>query len=139
VTRESQEGTELHVDIDNLYREEVFTDMRAASVRRLTPVKRDGSTDPARPVMFIGDTTLVTQMGPMPVQFQIEADNLEQAFEKFPEGVQEAVDRLQERAREMARDEASRIVMPSEMPPEYPGGTPPGRGGVPGGGKVRLK
>ncbi|MCP4230381.1 MAG: hypothetical protein GY771_09570 [bacterium] len=123
------------MDIDNLYREEIFTDKRAASVRRMTPIKVDGTDDADRPVLFIGDTTLVTQVGPLPVQFQIEADTLEEAFNSFPEGVNQAIERLNERAKEMAREEASRIVVPS-------GGMPPagGPGGMPGpGGKIVLK
>lgn len=122
----------LTVDTDNLYREETYTDLRAASIRKLTPVRVDGTPDAARPAMFVGDTTLMTQMGPLPVQFPIEAASLEDAFAKFPEGVREAVERLNDRAREMAREEASRIVVPSQMP----GG---GMGGLPGkGGKLVL-
>ncbi len=127
-------ATEITVDIDNLYREEIFTDKRAASVRRMTPIKVDGTDDADRPVLFIGDTTLVTQVGPLPVQFQIEADTLEEAFNSFPEGVNQAIERLNERAKEMAREEASRIVVPSGIPPAG------GPSGMPGpGGKIVLK
>jgi hypothetical protein len=115
-------------DVDNLHREENFTDLKAATVRRLTPVKADGTTDTTRPVQFIGDTTLMTQLGPIPVQFPIRADTLDQAFEKFPEGVHEAIVKLNERAQELAREEASRIVVPGKAP----GGSFPG--GIPGGG-----
>ncbi|HJP35013.1 MAG TPA: hypothetical protein QF901_03415, partial [Gammaproteobacteria bacterium] len=85
----------------------------------------------SRPTQYIGDTTLMTQMGPIPVQFPIEAGTLSEAFEKFPEGVQEAIERLQERAKEMAREEASRIVVPGA----------PGAGPLPGtgpGGKLVI-
>ncbi len=127
----------MTVDTDNLYREDTFSDLRAASVRQLTPVHPDGTPDPARAAMYIGDTTLMTQMGPLPVQFPLEASSLEDAFRKFPEGVREAIERLNERAREMAREEASRIVVPSKMPGGgLPGG---GLGGLPGkGGKIVL-
>ena len=111
-------------DMANLHREENFTDLRAATIRRLTPVTADGSEDPGRPTHYIGDTTLMTQMGPIPVQFPIEADSIEDAFAKFPDGVEQAVARLNERAREMAREEASRIVVPGAG----------GAGGMPGGG-----
>lgn len=123
----------MTVDTENLYREESYTDLRAASIRQLTPVKVDGSRDPRRPIHFVGDTTLMTQLGPIPVQFQIEAETLAQAFEKFPEGVREAVERLNDRAKEMAREEASRIVVPGKAPGGgLPGG---GLGGLPG--KIR--
>lgn len=135
--KDSPELRDLNVDTDNLYKEETFTDLRAASVRRQSPVKSDGSPDASRPVLFIGETTLMTQMGPFPVQFSIEARSLDEAFSKFPDGVKSAVDRLNERAKELARDEASRIVVPSAMPQGMPGG---GQGGMPpGGGKIFLK
>jgi hypothetical protein len=118
----------MSVDINNLYREETYSDLRAASIRVLTPVKVDGSIDPERPRHYIGDTQLMTQMGPIPVQFELEAETLQQAFEQFPNGVREAIERLNERAKEMAREEASRIVVPGKMPGGSPGG------GIPGGG-----
>ena len=34
----AQTADSLSVDIDNLYREESFTDLRAANIKRLTPV-----------------------------------------------------------------------------------------------------
>lgn len=114
-------AAEITVDLANLHREEVFTDLQAASIRRLTPVKSDGSEDDGREVIYIGETNLMTQMGPLPVQFPIEAKDLDDAFSQFAEGVKEAIDRLNERAKEMAREESSRIVVP---------GTPaPGMGG----------
>ncbi len=132
--KDSPELRDLNVDTDNLYKEETFTDLHAASVRRQSPVKADGSPDDSRPVMYIGETTLMTQMGPFPVQFSIEAESLKDAFGKFPEGVKAAVERLNERAKELAREEASRIVVPSAMPGAGQGGGVP-----PGGGKIFLK
>ena len=64
---------QMKVDTANLYREEVFTDLKVASLRRLTPVKLDGSQDPARPVLFLGQTHVMTRGGPMPIEFGIEA------------------------------------------------------------------
>ena len=129
-------ASELSVDLDSLYREETFSDMRAASIRRLTPVKEDGSDDPDRKAVYIGETSLMTQMGPFPVQFNIEAENLADAFKQFPDGVQEAIVKLNERAKEMAREEASRIVVPSAAPPGMGGGMP--GGGMPGGGGGKI-
>jgi hypothetical protein len=129
---------DLSVDIENLYREEVFTDLGAASIRRLTPVKLDGSDDPSRPPLYIGETSLMTQMGPLPVQFPMEVDTLDDACRQFPEGVKTAVERLNERAREAMRDEASRIVVPTAVPPGMGGGMP-GAGPMRGpGGKIVL-
>lgn len=108
---------EIEVDKSNLYREETFTDLKVASIRRLTPVREDGSDDPGRPVLYVGETTLMSQRGPLPVQAPIEAGSLTEAFDKFPEAVQQAVEHLIEQAREMQRQEASRIVVPGQMPP----------------------
>jgi hypothetical protein len=112
---------DIEVDKQNLYREETFTDLKVASIRRLTPILADGADDPSRSPRFIGETTLMSQRGPLPVQAPIEAKTLSEAFDLFPEAVNQAVDALIEQAREMQRQEASRIVVPGQMPP-------PGRG-----------
>ena len=125
-----QSLTEVKVDTSHLYREEVFTDLRIATIRRLSPVRPDGSPDPTRPALFSAQTTLMSQAGPLPVEAPIDAASLEEAAAKFPAAIQEAVDRLLEEAREIRRREASRIVVPSAMPP------PPG-GGARGGGIIR--
>ena len=124
-----QSITEVKVDTNHLYREEVFTDLRIATIRRLTPVRPDGSPDASRPALYSAQTTLMSQAGPLPVEAPIEAASLEEAAAKFPTAIQEAVDRLLEEAREIRRREASRIVVPSAMPP------PPG--GARGGGIIR--
>ena len=126
------EGLEsLSINVDELYKEESITDRKAASIRRLVPVNKDGSEDPTRETIYIGDTTLMTQMGPIPVQFPLEASSLEAAFELFPDGLKEAVEKLNDRAKEMAREEASRIVVPGQ------GGGAMSPGAAPGG-KFRL-
>jgi hypothetical protein len=127
VTDQSSTGApEITVDTDNLHREEVFTDLHAASVRRLTPVKADGSDDSGRDVIYIGETNLMTQMGPLPVQFPIEAKSLDDAFSQFSEGVKGAIERLNERAKEMVREESSRIVVPGAAAPGMGGAGMPG-------------
>lgn len=123
---------DLSIDLGNLYQEETFTDLGAAAVRRLTPVTASGQRDPSRPVVYMGETSLMTQVGPIPVQFALEVDSLEEAFRRFPEGVKEAVERLNDRAREAMRNEASRIVVPATMPPGMGPGGLAGPGGLPG-------
>jgi hypothetical protein len=125
-----QSLNEVKVDTTHLYREEVFTDLRIATIRRLSPVRVDGTPDPSRPALYSAQTTLMSQAGPLPVEAPIEAGSLEETAAKFPAAIQEAVDRLLEEAREIRRREASRIVVPSAMPP------PPG-GGARGGGIIR--
>ena len=71
---------EVELDPKNLYREDVFTDRRAGSIRRLTPVTVDGATDAARAVLFSGQTQLLTPAGILPLGFEIEAATLEDAL-----------------------------------------------------------
>jgi hypothetical protein len=113
---EAQKGPagEISVDAGNLYREEIFTDLKIATIRRLIPIRRDGSDDPTRSVIFVGQTTLLSQAGPDPVQCQIEAANLSEAMDRFPAAVNEAVERMIDEAREIQRQEASRIVVPGK-------------------------
>ena len=59
-----QNITEIKVDANHLYREEVFTDLRIATIRRLTPVRADGTPDPSRPALYSAQTTLMSQAGP---------------------------------------------------------------------------
>ena len=115
-TDEPETTTEIEVDTEHLYREEIITDLRVASIRRLSPIKVDGSPDPSRETIYTGQTQLMSQMGPVPVSCRIEATSLEDATAKFPEAMKEAIERLIEEAREMQRREASRIVVPSVAP-----------------------
>ncbi|HOD36123.1 MAG TPA: hypothetical protein PLR20_09495 [Syntrophales bacterium] len=75
----------VRISVQDLYREEIFTDMRVGAIRQLTPVKSNGEFDKNRKILYIGQSSLVTQHGPLPIQFPIEAKNLQQALEKFPE------------------------------------------------------
>ncbi len=103
---------QLQVDRQNLYREETFSDLRMATIKRLIPVTPDGDMDQTRPIMFIGHTQILTQAGVLPVQAPIEAATLEEAMDKFPQAINEAVDRMIEEAKELQRQQASRIVVP---------------------------
>ena len=65
--------SEIKLDEKSLYREEVFTDLRVGSLKQLTPVTSDGSRDMGRPMTYVGETQLMSQVGPLPVQAAIEA------------------------------------------------------------------
>jgi hypothetical protein len=123
---------EIQLDSKALYREDVFTDRRAGSIRRLTPVTSDGAPDPTRPVLFSGQTQLLTPAGVLPLGFEIEAATLEEALKKFPAGVKEALEQAIDEARELRREAASRIVVP-----EVGGAVGPGPAG--GGGKIKFR
>lgn len=122
---------EVRLDPAGLYREEIFTDRRAGTIRRLVPVTSQGATDASRPVLFSGQTQLLTPGGVLPLVFDIEAASLEEALEKFPEGVRLAVEQAIDEARELRREAASRIVVP-----EVGAGVGPAPGA--GGGKIKF-
>jgi hypothetical protein len=131
-TREREGDPKM--DAASLYREESFTDRRVGSIRRLTPVKSDGSPDGARPEVFVGQAQLLTPMGAIPLNFEIPAKSLDEATQKFSAAAQEAVQRTMQELQELRREQASSIVIPE--------GGAAGLGGlgpVPGGGgKIRM-
>jgi len=109
---QTQPLSEIKLDITNLYKEEVFTDLRVGSLKQLTPVTKEGDRDLARPIVFIGETQLMSQVGPLPVQTHIEAENLQGAIERFPAAIQAAVEAMIDEVKEHQRKEMSRIVVP---------------------------
>lgn len=123
---------EIRLDTASLYQEEVFTDRLAGTIRRLTPVTADGAPDASRPVLFSGQTQLLTPGGVLPLGFEIEAGSLAEAIERFPQAVRAALEQAIEEAREMRREASSRIVVP-----EAGGGGLGGLGGA-GGGRIKL-
>jgi hypothetical protein len=116
---------DIRIDQDSLYREETYTDRRAGTLRRLVPVLADGSPDAARPVLWLGQTQLMTPGGVLPLGFEIDAPDLASAIEKFPEAVKQALEDAIEEAQQMRRESASRIVVPDA-------------GGMPSSGKIKF-
>ncbi len=102
----------MKVDRNNICREETFTDLKVAWIRRLTPVNPDGSEDRTRKVAFLGESQLMSPAGPIPVQCPIEAATLEGAIEKFPEALSRSVEEILAAAEELRRQEMTRIVTP---------------------------
>jgi len=123
-------GTDPSMDPAALYLEEVFTDRRIGTIRRLTPVKADATVDVARPVIYVGETQVMTQVGTLPIAFEIPASTLEDAAKQFGGLAKEAIDRTMRELQELRRQQASSIVVPQ-------GGLPPA-GGMGGGGKIQL-
>ncbi|WP_435100951.1 hypothetical protein [Arhodomonas sp. AD133] len=124
--------SELQMDRNGLYREEVFTDRRIGTIQRLTPVTADGDDDDSRDVLYLGQTQVMTPAGALPLSFELEVDSLSAAMDAFPEAAQQALERTMEELKEMQRESASRIVTPGEG--GAPGGGFGGQGGMPGGG-----
>lgn len=122
---------EVKLDPASLYQEEIFTDRRAGTIRRLTPITAEGTPDSSRATLFSGQTQLLTPAGVLPLVFDLEAENLADAIAKFPEGVKAALEQAIDEAREMRREQASRIVVPDVAG----GGIGPGPAG---GGKIKF-
>jgi hypothetical protein len=128
-TRE-QTTSDIKVDPKALYLEEVFTDRRIGTIRRLTPVTKDGVRDQARPVLYAGETQVLTPAGALPIGFEIAAGSLEEAAEKFGQLAKEAIERTVKELQELRRQAASQIVVPQ--------GPLPPMGGAGGGGKIQM-
>lgn len=96
----------LNVDRDNLYREDSVTDVKVAAIRRLTPIKADGSDDDSRDPMFMGQTQLMSPSGPILLQSLLEARTLEEAMDKFPAVMQKEVDKAMAQAEQNHKREA---------------------------------
>jgi len=104
------DSIDFSVDRSNLYKEESFTDLKVGNIRRLIPVKPDGSEDKARNTIFVGQTNLMTPNGPLPIQGVIRAKELQQAVKRFPEAMEVAVERMMEEAQKMKDQQGSEII-----------------------------
>lgn len=124
----ADERNEPQMDAATLYQEDMITDRKVGAIRRLTPIKSDGSVDAARSVLYLGQAEIMTNMGPVPISFDIEAKSLDQAVAGFAKAASAAIERTVQQIQEMRRQAASQLVVPQGgMPNLGPGG--PGRGG----------
>ena len=128
---------EPKMDPTALYLEEVFTDRRVGTLRRLTPVNGKGAVDPARTVSYVGETQVMTSVGPLPISFEIEAKDLAEAASKFGAEAKDAIERTVRDLQEMRRQAASSIVVPQGGMGGM-GGMGGLGGGIPGGGKIQM-
>ena len=118
------DSIDAKMDVANLYAEELITDRKMGVIHVLTPILPTGDKDPARKPLFTGEIQVMTQMGPVPINFEIEADNVKDAVEKYGEAAKEGVKKTIERIQEARREAASKIVTPGS-----PGfGVPPDAG-----------
>ena len=133
--RSDERAGEPTMDPASLYREEIITDRKVGTIRMLTPVKRDGSTDASRAVIYLGEAQLMTNVGTLPINFELEAQTLDEAVSKFAGAAKEAVERTMKDLQELRRQAASSIVVPQGGMGGL-GGLP--GGGMPGGGKIQI-
>lgn len=100
------------MDDKGLYREDVFSDQKVGAIRRLTPVTADGRDDASRTVIFIGQATVMTPMGSLPLSFELEAASLAAAVDAFGAAAQKAVEEAAREIQELRRQASSSIVIP---------------------------
>ena len=125
----SETVNEIKIDPKALYLEEIFTDRRVGTIRRLTPVGKNGERDQSRALLYVGETQVLTPAGALPIAFEIGAGSLEEAAEKFGQLAKEAIERTVKELQELRRQAASSIVVPQgPLPPM----------GGPGGGKIQM-
>lgn len=123
---------DLKMDPASLYREEIYTDRRVGTIRVMVPVSTDGSADPARKTVYAGEAQMMTNMGPLPLSFEIEASSLPEAVEKYGATAKASVEKTVREIQEMRRQAASSIVVPQGGMGGLPGG------GLGGGGKIQM-
>ncbi len=122
----------VEMDAANLYREELITDRKMGVIHVLTPVTAAGATDLNRTPIYTGEVQIMTQMGPLPISFEIKAANLEEAVNLYGEAAKQGVKDTIEKMQQMRREAASKIVTPGT-----PGfGVPPAPGAAGGSGLV---
>jgi hypothetical protein len=117
-----QHDTEM--DPNGLFREENFTDQKLGTIRKLIPIKADGSDDPDRETHFFGAAQVMTQMGALPLNFQLDGNTIGEAASDFAGKAQSAVEEAGREMEKMRREQASQIVMPGQ------GGGMGGGGGI---------
>jgi hypothetical protein len=135
----AEQGTartsDARMDPTSLYREEIYTDRTAGTLRVMVPVKTDGTPDASRQTLFIGEAQILTNMGPLPISFEVEATNLAEAIAAYGEAAKAGVERAVHELQELRRQASSSIVLPgSAGAAGLPGGLPPS--GL--GGKIKL-
>ncbi len=135
--KDTGQGGSFEMNPSELYREETFTDRKIGSLRRLIPLRADGSDDATRPALYIGQTQMLTPIGALPLQFEIEAASLTEAAARFGAAAQQAAQETIEELKEMRREAASSIVIPQGGGQGGMDGLG-GFGGVPGGGKIQF-
>lgn len=133
---EGNTARDARMDRDDLWREEIITDRKIGTLRVMTPIRADGSIDPARQTTYVGEAQMVTNVGPLPISFEIEAGSLAEAVDAYGPAAKEAFERAVKELQDMRRQAASSLVVPGSGAGFGPGGLPPGLGGA--GGKIQM-
>ena len=125
---------EPRMDSNDLYREEIFSDRKVGTIRQMTPVRADGTADPTRATVFVGQAQIMTPGGVLPLSFEIDAKTLAEACEGFADGAKVAFEETMRELQEMRRQQASSIVIPEAGAAS----ALTGQGGLPPRGKIQI-
>ena len=129
---------DIKMDLATLYREEIYTDRRVGTIRAMVPVNPKGETDTTRETLYIGEAQIMTQMGPLPVTFEIDGDSLEAAVTGYAKAAKSAIERTVNELQELRRQSASSLVLPGQGGGSFGPGGLGGVGGLGGGGKIQV-
>jgi hypothetical protein len=122
--------TEPQFDANDVYREDVYTDRRVGTLRVMTPVTAQGAPDTSRSTLYVGQISVSTPMGTLPISFEVDgATTLAEAIAGFGASAQKAMDDTMRELQQMRREAASQLVIPEA------GG---GLGGGGGAGRIRM-
>ena len=122
-TRQDDRMIEPDMNPADLWLEEIFTDRRVGTIRRMTPVDGNGARDASREILYIGETqVMMQQLGALPINFVLEAKSIGEAAKMFGAAAKAAIERTMKELQELRRQQASSIVVPQGgMPPMGPG------------------
>jgi hypothetical protein len=125
---------EPKMDANDLYREDIYSDRRVGTIRVLTPVKSDGTPDPARATSYDGQAQIMTPAGALPLSFEIEAKSLAEACSRFADAAKVAFEETLKELQDLRRQQASSIVIPEAGAAS----ALTGQGGLPPRGKIQF-
>jgi len=127
------------MDPATLYREEIYTDRKVGTLRVMVPVTASGASDPSRSTIYTGEAQLMTNMGPLPISFDIEAKSLTEAVAGYAEAAKAGVEQTMRELAELRRQQSSGLVIPpAGTASALKGGGLGGLGGLGGGGKIQM-
>ncbi len=115
-------GMNTEMDASNLYEEKIISDRKIGTIRVLSPVTADGLPDASRKTVFLGEAQIMTQMGALPINFDIPAETLAEAVKAYGEAAKKGVEDTFKKIAELREQAAHRIVTPGsegfQVPPQ---------------------
>ena len=132
----NRNANDAAMDAGALYREEIVTDRKIGTIRMMVPIATDGAADTSRKTLYSGEAQIMTNMGALPVSFDIDADNLADAVAKYGEAARAGIERTMKELQELRRQQSSGLIVPpAGAAAALTGG---GMGGLGGGGKIQI-